>query len=95
MWALVKPVVAPARDGPSSRSRRPVRPAGPTEVLAAQHVSSLKRLLSQVGPINGAQSTKGTQGKGAQGSELAVLPGLEVRAADKVYLLTASMQRAR
>ena len=63
----------------------------PTEVLAAQHVSSLKRLLSQVGPINGAQSTKGTQGKGAQGSELATLPGLEVGAADKVYLLTASM----
>ena len=58
----------------------------PTEVLAAQHVSSLKRLLSQVGPIGRAQGAKG-----AQGSELAPLPGLEVDVADKVYLLTASM----
>lgn len=58
----------------------------PTEVLAAQHVSSIKRLLSQVGPIDGAQGVKG-----AQDHELAPLPGLEVDAADKVYLLTASM----
>lgn len=64
----------------------------PTEVLAAQHVSSLKRLLSQVGPIGAAPGAKGSQGtKGAQGSGLAALPGLEVGAADKVYLLTASM----
>lgn len=58
----------------------------PTEVLAAQHVSSLKRLLSQVGPIDRAQGAKG-----AQDNELAPLPGLEVDVADKVYLLTASM----
>ena len=58
----------------------------PTEVLAAQHVSSLKRLLSQVGPIDRAQGAKG-----GQDNELAPLPGLEVDVADKVYLLTASM----
>lgn len=58
----------------------------PTEVLAAQHVSSLKRLLSQVGPIDRPQGAKG-----AQDNKLAPLPGLEVDVADKVYLLTASM----
>lgn len=58
----------------------------PTEVLAAQHVSSLKRLLSQVGPIDRPQGAKG-----GQDNELAPLPGLEVDVADKVYLLTASM----